>query len=67
MLIIPEPITDIRNDYCSWYFVLTIVLGIGAILLIIPEPITDILGTIIVLGIFVVNYWQAKQKSIAIA
>ncbi|MCG7345512.1 TRAP transporter permease [Sporosarcina sp. ACRSL] len=43
-----------------------IVLGIGAILLIIPEPITDITGTIIVLGIFGVNYWQAKKKSIAI-
>ncbi|KGR90352.1 C4-dicarboxylate ABC transporter permease [Ureibacillus massiliensis 4400831 = CIP 108448 = CCUG 49529] len=47
--------------------VLRIILAAGALMMLIPEPITDIIGTVIVLIIFVLNFVQNRkvQKSIA--
>ncbi|MFP3917331.1 TRAP transporter permease [Lysinibacillus telephonicus] len=41
--------------------IIRIVLGVGALLMLIPEPITDIIGTVIVLAVFVMNYVQNKK------
>ncbi|BDH61773.1 C4-dicarboxylate ABC transporter [Lysinibacillus sp. PLM2] len=47
--------------------ILRIILAVGALMMLIPEPITDIIGTVIVLIIFVLNFVQNRkiQKSIA--
>ncbi|CAM5223728.1 TRAP transporter 4TM/12TM fusion protein OS=Ureibacillus acetophenoni OX=614649 GN=SAMN05877842_10363 PE=4 SV=1 [Ureibacillus acetophenoni] len=38
-----------------------IILGVGALLMLIPEPFTDIIGTVIVLVIFALNYMENKK------
>lgn len=47
--------------------VFRIILGAGALMLIIPETITDIIGLVIVLGIFILNYMKNKKQSQAAA
>ncbi|PYF05784.1 TRAP transporter 4TM/12TM fusion protein [Ureibacillus chungkukjangi] len=39
-----------------------IVLAIGSLMMLIPEPITDIAGTVLVLAIFALNYFQNKKR-----
>jgi len=41
--------------------IIRIILGAGSLMMLIPEPITDVIGTIIVLGIFALNYIQKKK------
>nr|WP_106779077.1 TRAP transporter permease [Lysinibacillus timonensis] len=47
--------------------ILRFILGAGALMMLIPEPITDIIGALVVLVIFVLNFVQNKkmQKGIA--
>ncbi|RLJ86547.1 TRAP transporter permease [Planococcus citreus] len=40
-----------------------ILLGIGALMTIFPETLTDTIGLIIVLGIFALNYMNARKKN----
>lgn len=40
-----------------------ILLGAGALMTIVPETLTDTIGLIIVLGIFALNYMNARKKN----
>lgn len=43
--------------------VTSILLGAGALLMIVPETYTDIIGVIIVLGIFALNYVKERKET----
>ncbi|MFC4714111.1 TRAP transporter permease [Planococcus dechangensis] len=40
-----------------------ILLGVGALMTIFPEPLTDTIGLAIVLGIFALNYFNARKEN----
>ncbi|MCM3611609.1 hypothetical protein M4S82_10125 [Planococcus sp. MERTA32b] len=43
--------------------VTSILLGAGALLLIVPETYTDIIGLVVVLGIFALNFIKDKREN----